>query len=52
MEWSQDKNPECDKVEPNPLNDRAVTEGDDLFLDISIHKRIIKQIQKCLASGI
>jgi hypothetical protein len=30
MKKSHDKNPEHHKVEQNPLNDRAVTEGDDL----------------------
>jgi hypothetical protein len=29
MKNSQDENPERRKVEPDPLNDKAVTEGDD-----------------------
>jgi hypothetical protein len=57
------KTKHCHEIEPNPLKDRAMPEGDNpsfcdefvkftFFLDSSIHIRILKQVSKYLATGL
>jgi hypothetical protein len=52
---SDEKQTECHEIEPNPLKDRAMPEGNNpsfYVLDSSIHIRILKQVPKYLATGL
>jgi hypothetical protein len=52
---SDENQTECHEIEPNPLKDRSMPEGDNPsfrdFLDSSIHICILKQVPKYLATG-